>query len=71
MKSISWQNHIKYGYRIEKTGVCQAKWLTVTWTFGSRMDQKLTTPLLQVFMEQGITTGKVFLWAASLTASVV
>jgi hypothetical protein len=50
--SFSWQNHLKYGYRTEKTGVYQAKWLTVTWIFGSRMGKKLTA-LLQTFMDHG------------------
>ena len=36
------------------------------WTFGSRTDQELTTVLVQVFIDQLVTIGKVFLWATSL-----
>jgi hypothetical protein len=51
---------------LEKTGVCQVKSPNLTLTLGTRTGQEIATALMQVFMDQGITTGRVFLWAASL-----
>lgn len=42
---------------------------TLTLTFGSQTGQELATVLVQVFMDQEITTGEVFLWVASLHCS--
>lgn len=39
---------------------------TLTLIFGSQMGLELTSVLVQVFRDQGITRGEIFLWVASL-----